>query len=347
MNYLIDIHHGFGDVLHMVPAIRTIQRNDDKANIVLIMSTQANIEFYSTQRLADEYILLKPKELLKYRIKRGVKSFDYGIVAPCIMKQKRSAFLLKMLGCRQIIKESESERRETKHRVDKNIEMVNKIGFKTLDSYPHLLIPNVEKEFARNEYSKFDQTKDYSKYNIALCLGGNYEVLKKGRKRIKIDIKRWPVSYYHKLIQLLKSAYPGIHLLLIGAKNDAEEFWKYRGADKIKTEDVYDYMGKTSMMQSGALLERCDFAVGNDTGMIHLAASLGKPTMTIFCATDPRKIGAYAKNATYIEEGMPCKYCYLSEETFLCKDRACLTQIKPEKVMKEIQTMMDELIIKG
>lgn len=343
MRYLFDLHHGFGDVLHMVPAIRTIQQNDQEAEISILMSTQANIDLYRTQNLADEYILLKSDELFKYRIGRVLKPFDFGIVAPCIIDQRKAHLLLKMFGCRNIIKEEESVRTERKHRVDKNISLIEKLGFKTVDPYPHMFIPAEEKRFAQRELFQTEKKKKPDNIRIAICVGGNFETLKKGRQKIKIDIKRWPVEYYHKLITMLVQRYPEIDLLLIGAKKDADDFWGYKGSARIDSSCIRDYMGKTTMLQSGALIECCDFAFGNDTGMIHFAAALGRPTMTIFCATDPKKIGAYAKNAVYIEEYLPCKYCYLSEATFSCKERDCLTQIKPERAMKEIERMIYDL----
>lgn len=335
MKYLIDLHHGFGDLVHMIPAIRMIQNNDKEAEISIIVSTQANIDIFRTQNLANEFWILNVKELLKKRISNGFKTYDYGIIAPCIMNQTKSELLLRFFSCKKILKEDKDVRNEIKHRVDKNIAVIEKLGYKRGNPYPQMVIPEKEKKFAIDELSK-----NRPEWRIGICIGGNYETLKKGRKRIKIDIKRWPVEYYHKLIRLLKINYPNIDILLIGGKKDSEEFWSYNKNDRIKVNDVRDYMGKTTMLQSGALLEQCDLAFGNDTGMIHLAASLGKTTMTIFCSTNPKKIGAYANNAIYIEEYLPCKYCYLSEKTFECVKRECITQISPEKAFEKINTFI-------
>lgn len=42
-----------------------------------------------------------------------------------------------------------------------------------------------------------------------------------------------------------------------------------------------------------ALLSRARVAVGVDTGLTHLAAALGRPTIGIYCATDPAATGLY------------------------------------------------------
>ena len=39
------------------------------------------------------------------------------------------------------------------------------------------------------------------------------------------------------------------------------------------------------------LLARAELAVGVDTGLVHLAAALGTPTVSLFVATDPMRCG--------------------------------------------------------
>ena len=39
------------------------------------------------------------------------------------------------------------------------------------------------------------------------------------------------------------------------------------------------------------LLSRAELVVGVDTGLVHLAAALGTPTVSLFVATDPRLAG--------------------------------------------------------
>jgi len=43
-----------------------------------------------------------------------------------------------------------------------------------------------------------------------------------------------------------------------------------------------------SLAQMGALLARCHLLIGNDSGVAHLSAALGVPTLALFGPTDPR-----------------------------------------------------------
>ena len=40
-----------------------------------------------------------------------------------------------------------------------------------------------------------------------------------------------------------------------------------------------------------SLLARAEIAIGVDTGLLHLAAALGTPTLSLFVATDPMRCG--------------------------------------------------------
>lgn len=47
----------------------------------------------------------------------------------------------------------------------------------------------------------------------------------------------------------------------------------------------------TSLVELAHLLSNASIAIGGDTGTVHLAASLGVPTVAVFLATDPRRNG--------------------------------------------------------
>ncbi len=48
---------------------------------------------------------------------------------------------------------------------------------------------------------------------------------------------------------------------------------------------------RLSLPSLAALLAKAELAVGVDTGLVHLAAALGTPTVSLFVATDPRRCG--------------------------------------------------------
>ncbi|HTY98497.1 MAG TPA: lipopolysaccharide heptosyltransferase I [Rhodocyclaceae bacterium] len=59
-----------------------------------------------------------------------------------------------------------------------------------------------------------------------------------------------------------------------------------------------------NLTDMAALLAGAELVVGVDTGLVHLAAALGKPTLALFCASDPALTGVRA-GAQAIDLGAP------------------------------------------
>lgn len=98
----------------------------------------------------------------------------------------------------------------------------------------------------------------------------------------------------------------GYRPLLLGAPND-------RGlldtaAGKFGTQTV-DLVGKSSLRITMALLKRCALFVGNDSGVMHLAAAAGIPLIAIFGPQSPVKFGPWSKQAAIIYSQFPCSPC--------------------------------------
>ncbi len=84
--------------------------------------------------------------------------------------------------------------------------------------------------------------------------------------------KRWPPERYRALAAVLRER--GIASVLIGA-----------GAEKRLAADIpdgIDLIGQTSFPDLATLARTARFAVGNDTGPMHLIATAGCPAVTLF-----------------------------------------------------------------
>jgi len=129
-------------------------------------------------------------------------------------------------------------------------------------------------------------------------------------------------------------------VILLGGAADAVEFWHEFQPSNFAG-NVIDLLGKTTVMQSAAAITCCDIIAGNDTGMIHVGAALGKVTIAVYCSTDPKKIGAYSSNAIIIDKPLECKYCYLTKKTFECAEKRCLYLVTPDEFCNQIVSALD------
>ena len=96
--------------------------------------------------------------------------------------------------------------------------------------------------------------------------------------------KRWPTLSYGNLARALMAEGVTPVILGIGAEGPLAATIKERCPEAI------DLTGRTDLPGIAALATRARFAVGNDTGPMHLAAVMGCPCLTLFSlASDPSR----------------------------------------------------------
>ncbi|MBR0642427.1 glycosyltransferase family 9 protein [Plastoroseomonas hellenica] len=91
--------------------------------------------------------------------------------------------------------------------------------------------------------------------------------------------KRWPMERFAALAAVLP-----LPSVVIGARGEAPLAAAIRAAQP----DAVDLTGRTALTDIAAIARRAAFAVGNDTGPMHLLAACGCPGLTLFGAdSDP------------------------------------------------------------
>ncbi|MDQ6917037.1 MAG: lipopolysaccharide heptosyltransferase I [Pseudomonadota bacterium] len=99
------------------------------------------------------------------------------------------------------------------------------------------------------------------------------------------DDKLWPEASWRALITHFTRA--GMKVLLPSG-NESEAARGARLAQGIAGARV---ASRHSLTETASLLARADLVCGVDTGLVHLAAALGTPTVAVFVATDPELAG--------------------------------------------------------
>ncbi len=103
--------------------------------------------------------------------------------------------------------------------------------------------------------------------------------------------KQWPAEYFIDLIKRLTkpgSLFPQAKVAVFGAANERKQALPILQA--IPSEQRIDLIGKASLSLVYALLGRCKFFIGNDSGVMHLAAAAHIPTLGLF---GPSRIELY------------------------------------------------------
>ncbi len=95
------------------------------------------------------------------------------------------------------------------------------------------------------------------------------------------SLKRWPLENFCAIVREMSSL--GRILLFIGPQHDAGVFMDVRLRDARGLVPI----GTLHLRRIAALLHRCRLFIGNDTGLMHMAAAVGTPLVAIFGPTSP------------------------------------------------------------
>ncbi|MBD5646694.1 MAG: glycosyltransferase family 9 protein [Desulfovibrio sp.] len=105
----------------------------------------------------------------------------------------------------------------------------------------------------------------------------------------KSRLKEWPAAHWARLARELTGA--GFSLWLTGSAGDAPRNAAFLREYLPGAQYVHSLAGRTSLPELAWLLARADAVVSVNTGIMHLAALAGAPTVGLHGATNPRRWG--------------------------------------------------------
>jgi lipopolysaccharide heptosyltransferase II len=117
--------------------------------------------------------------------------------------------------------------------------------------------------------------------------------------------KRWPAERYGQLAARLAGL--GYTPVVIGGSGDRLLMGELLGE---AGSGVTDLCGRLSLTGCGALLKRSLLYVGNDTGVMHLAAAVRTPVVGLFGPTDPAMYAPFVTRQRIIWHPRQCSPCF-------------------------------------
>jgi heptosyltransferase-3 len=117
------------------------------------------------------------------------------------------------------------------------------------------------------------------------------------------DKKSWPLENFVVLGHRLIETFPRVTLAILGAPSQRPELQVL--FDGLPQESTLDLVGKITLPTLAALLKKSHLFVGNDSGLMHLAASMNTPTLGLFGPSPETIYAPWGENATYIRTDIP------------------------------------------
>jgi len=163
---------------------------------------------------------------------------------------------------------------------------------------PRLKVMETEVEEVRRQFGIAGST-------VVLCPGAEYG-----------PAKRWP--YFRELAQEL-----GARAVVLGSEKDAEAGAALPGLNLI---------GKTTLDEAIRVIAGADAVVSNDSGLMHVAAALGRPQVALFGSSSPEHTPPASDKARVLWLHLECSPCF-ARECPLGHFR-CMREIGVEEVLK-------------
>ncbi len=94
--------------------------------------------------------------------------------------------------------------------------------------------------------------------------------------------------------------------------------------------------GEIDLPELVALVERSTLVLCNDSAPMHIAAALGKPVVSIFGPTDPRRTGPYRSGESVVRADLPCMPCFYRRIRQCPIQHECMNRVLPDAVLRAV-----------
>jgi len=148
----------------------------------------------------------------------------------------------------------------------------------------------------------------------------------------RMALKRWPPGHFRNLIERALAATPDLTVWLFAGPGEVELAEAIGGGLGPRVAVV----AGLPLVEVARRLAACTCMVANDSGLMHLAAAVGVPTIGLFGPTDPLRT-APRPGLALQAVGVACAPCWPLHGVGrrpLCPhaERLCMVQLTPERV---------------
>ncbi len=148
--------------------------------------------------------------------------------------------------------------------------------------------------------------------------------------------KRWPAERFAAVGDWAADRW-GAKIVVMGSQGEMDIC---EAVGHSMKHDPVNLCGRTRLGEAMALIERCQFFVTNDSGLMHIGAALDVPMVALFGSTDPVATGPRSRMARIVQKPVECAPCLKPE----CPtDYRCMLGIEPGDVCRELQGLRDSL----
>jgi ADP-heptose:LPS heptosyltransferase len=323
------IHQGaLGDFILALPALETVRKAFPQAKSV-IMGYPRILELVEERFYAEEILSIDQKGMASFFVREGsldstlsqfFKRFALIVVFGKDGEGAVIGNLRRVCEGRILHINSVPPWDEKIHLTDHLLKQFVQYGFPASESNPKLYLKESDREWARDFWRSKGVTPEERSRVMILHPGS-------GSKK-----KVWHLDGFLDLAHTLQDRLGSKIFIVLGPAEGREVQKAFE-----RMEPTAPVLAKgLTLLQLASVMEGCWFFVGNDSGISHLAAALGLPTLTIFGPTEPRIWSPRGENTFAVCRRVHCSPCLL-ERFLLCKEFECLSGIELAEVLEGLE----------
>ena len=209
------------------------------------------------------------------------------------------------------------------HEVDRKLLIARALGAKTNDTKQEFYISPEDRAFINNWL--LDSGIVDSRAIVAIQPGAF------------VPTRQWKSEGFIEVAKKLYQKYKA-HIILTGGSNDKVVYEIKDGLNDVEPTLAIGF----PLGRLGALLERVQLFISNDTGPFHIADALNRPYVVIFGPENFHRYGPYnVRSKSRIVTGMKvsCSPCLKYE----CRTHECMESITPDMVWEGIESLMKDI----
>jgi len=313
---------GIGDALLLAPAINLLKANFSKASIT-ILAERRNAGAFALVPAIDRLLLYDSYADLSQLIHA-----KYDLIIDTEQWHRMSAVITRLIPANiKIGFETNERRRLFTHPV-----LYSQDEYEA-QSFINLLKP-LDISAAFDYLSPFLTIPDTAVAEIGPLLGAYKSPYITIFPGASVKERRWGVEKFASLVRYITAA--GVPSVIVGGKED-----QGAGHAILAAAGGLNLAGRTSLAGTAAVIAGSRLLVSGDSGVLHLAAGLGVPTVSLFGAGIAKKWAPRGNIHKVINRNLSCSPCTMFGTTPVCKNNVrCLNEITVEEVSAAVYALL-------
>jgi len=313
---------GIGDAVLLIPAIQSIRKQYPSAKITVLAERRNGAVFLLCSEVNKVLLYDRLSEL--FSALRGA----YDVVIDTEQWHRLSAVVARLTRAPMLIGFGTNERSrlfthpvayyQDDYEIDSFFRLLSPLGIDAPElSDRFLAVP--------------DHAVQKSAPLLEPLLGKPFVAVFPGAS---IPERRWGEDRFRLVAELLAAF--DVPVVVVGGKED-----RGQGEMIVSGGKGLNLAGRTSLAETAAIIERSALLLSGDSGLLHIAVGLGKPTVSLFGPGRAQKWAPRGERHIVINKGLTCSPCTTFGTTPPCPVGArCMREITVDDVFNAVMMQL-------